>query len=133
MSQTPIARLSLVFLMAGAAGNLIDRAWQGFVVDFLHFIPSGTTFPYSMSRMSASMSARADGHLAAVHVQGTELPMRKKREQPPVPKNPGHDGTGEETGLVEESELMEETVRTATRSVDEPEMVKTPTPWRKPN
>lgn len=45
MYKTPIARLSLVFLMAGAAGNLIDRAWQGFVVDFLHFYPFGYDFP----------------------------------------------------------------------------------------
>lgn len=43
--QGRIARLSLTFLIAGAAGNLVDRAWQGFVVDFLHFYPFGYNFP----------------------------------------------------------------------------------------
>jgi len=31
-----LERLSLIFLAAGAAGNLIDRAANGFVVDFIH-------------------------------------------------------------------------------------------------
>ena len=43
--QERIARLSLSFLIAGAAGNLVDRIWQGFVVDFLHFYPFGYNFP----------------------------------------------------------------------------------------
>ena len=39
------ARLPLALLIAGAVGNLIDRAAQGFVVDFLHFYPFGYNFP----------------------------------------------------------------------------------------
>lgn len=45
MYKTPVAKLSLSFLIAGAAGNLVDRAWQGYVVDFLHFFPFGYDFP----------------------------------------------------------------------------------------
>ena len=43
--QGRVARLSLSFLIAGAAGNLVDRIRQGFVVDFLHFYPFGYNFP----------------------------------------------------------------------------------------
>jgi signal peptidase II len=39
------ARLPLSLLLAGAIGNLIDRARQGFVVDYLHFYPFGYNFP----------------------------------------------------------------------------------------
>lgn len=45
LHQGKLARLALSLLMAGAAGNLIDRAFQGFVVDFLHFYPFGYDFP----------------------------------------------------------------------------------------
>lgn len=31
------ARITLVFIIAGAVGNFIDRVTQGFVVDFLYF------------------------------------------------------------------------------------------------
>ncbi len=40
-----VLRASLALLLAGAAGNLIDRALRGFVVDFLHFYPLGYDFP----------------------------------------------------------------------------------------
>ncbi len=40
-----VSRVSLTLLMAGAIGNMIDRARQGFVVDFLHFYPFGYSFP----------------------------------------------------------------------------------------
>ncbi len=39
------ARLPLTLLIAGAVGNLVDRAAQGYVVDFLHFYPFGYNFP----------------------------------------------------------------------------------------
>lgn len=32
-------RLCLCFLLAGAAGNLVDRLWLGFVRDFIYFVP----------------------------------------------------------------------------------------------
>jgi len=32
----PLAHLALATLVAGAAGNLIDRAIHGYVVDFIH-------------------------------------------------------------------------------------------------
>ena len=40
--QRPLGRLTLTLLLAGAVGNLIDRAFRGFVVDmfnvlFMHF------------------------------------------------------------------------------------------------
>jgi signal peptidase II len=31
-----VQTFSLALLLAGALGNLIDRAWHGYVVDFLH-------------------------------------------------------------------------------------------------
>ncbi|MDF2820098.1 MAG: lspA [Clostridiales bacterium] len=34
-----ILRFTLVLLSAGAIGNLIDRIYRGFVVDFFYFIP----------------------------------------------------------------------------------------------
>ncbi len=40
-----LVRLSLMLVIAGAVGNLIDRVRQGFVVDFLHFYPFGYDFP----------------------------------------------------------------------------------------
>ena len=33
----PFGRISLALLLAGAVGNLIDRAFQGYVVDMFHF------------------------------------------------------------------------------------------------
>ncbi|MFC1595785.1 signal peptidase II [Candidatus Margulisiibacteriota bacterium] len=36
-----LLRLSLLFLLAGASGNLIDRIWHGYVIDFMAF----TFFP----------------------------------------------------------------------------------------
>ena len=36
-SRTRIGRLSLYLIAAGAVGNLIDRAWHGFVVDLFDF------------------------------------------------------------------------------------------------
>ena len=35
--RTRIGRLSLYLIAAGAVGNLIDRAWHGFVVDLFDF------------------------------------------------------------------------------------------------
>lgn len=39
-----LLRFSLTLLIAGALGNMIDRALRGFVVDFLHFFPFGYDF-----------------------------------------------------------------------------------------
>lgn len=33
------ARLILIFIMAGAIGNFIDRVHYGYVVDFIYFVP----------------------------------------------------------------------------------------------
>lgn len=40
-----LARLSLSLLMGGAIGNMIDRLFLGYVVDFLNFYPFGYDFP----------------------------------------------------------------------------------------
>ena len=42
----PFGRTSLALLLAGAVGNLIDRAFQGYVVDMFHFefLPSFPVF-----------------------------------------------------------------------------------------
>lgn len=42
---TRLFRLSLVLMIAGALGNLIDRLWFGAVRDFLNFYPFGYNFP----------------------------------------------------------------------------------------
>ena len=34
----PFGRISLALLLAGAVGNLIDRAFQGYVVDMFHVL-----------------------------------------------------------------------------------------------
>ena len=45
LQKHPLARLSLSLLMGGAVGNMIDRLFQGYVVDFLNFYPFGYDFP----------------------------------------------------------------------------------------
>lgn len=40
----PLLRTALILLIAGGAGNLIDRIFRGYVVDFLHFYPFGYDF-----------------------------------------------------------------------------------------
>ncbi|HOQ75969.1 MAG TPA: signal peptidase II [Thermoclostridium sp.] len=40
-----LARFSLSLLMGGAIGNMIDRLFKGYVVDFLNFYPFGYDFP----------------------------------------------------------------------------------------
>lgn len=39
-----IARLSLIFIISGAIGNMIDRAFRGYVIDMFHFIFWGKEF-----------------------------------------------------------------------------------------
>ena len=39
-----LARLSLSLLIGGALGNMIDRLFMGYVVDFLNFYPFGYDF-----------------------------------------------------------------------------------------
>ena len=36
---------ALALVMGGALGNLVDRIWHGYVVDFLHFHWGGAYFP----------------------------------------------------------------------------------------
>ena len=44
---------ALVLMIAGAAGNLIDRLMLGYVRDFLHFFPFGYDFPvFNVADMS---------------------------------------------------------------------------------
>ena len=40
-----IGRVSFVLLVAGIVGNVIDRAWLGYVVDFLDFYVGTSHFP----------------------------------------------------------------------------------------
>ncbi|NLX63637.1 MAG: signal peptidase II [Clostridiaceae bacterium] len=44
-NKNTVLRLSMTFLISGAAGNLIDRLFRGFVVDFLDFYLFGYDFP----------------------------------------------------------------------------------------
>jgi signal peptidase II len=44
-NKNRILRVSLAFIISGAVGNFIDRAFRGFVVDFLDFYPFGYDFP----------------------------------------------------------------------------------------
>lgn len=41
----PLMALSLALILGGAAGNIFDRAWHGFVVDFLYFHYQAYAFP----------------------------------------------------------------------------------------
>lgn len=41
----PLMALSLALILGGAAGNIFDRAWHGFVVDFLYFHYQAHAFP----------------------------------------------------------------------------------------
>lgn len=43
-NRNVVLRFGLVFLIAGAIGNFIDRLLRGFVVDFFHFYPFGYDF-----------------------------------------------------------------------------------------
>ena len=43
-SETPAARLGLVLIVAGALGNLVDRATMGYVVDFVDVYWGGAHF-----------------------------------------------------------------------------------------
>lgn len=40
-----LLRVSLMLIVSGGIGNLIDRVFRGFVVDFLDFYPFGYDFP----------------------------------------------------------------------------------------
>ena len=40
-----IGRISFVLLVAGIIGNVIDRVWLGYVVDFLDFYVGASHFP----------------------------------------------------------------------------------------
>lgn len=42
---TPLPRLALTLVLAGAAGNMIDRLALGYVIDFIHFRQGGFDFP----------------------------------------------------------------------------------------
>lgn len=44
-SAPKMMRISLSLMIAGAAGNLIDRLFLNYVRDFLHFYPFGYDFP----------------------------------------------------------------------------------------
>ena len=37
--------VSLAFILGGALGNVFDRVWHGFVVDFLYFHYQSHAFP----------------------------------------------------------------------------------------
>ena len=53
-----LLRFSLALLVAGAFGNMIDRALKGFVVDFLHFYPFGYDFAiFNVADMSVNVGA----------------------------------------------------------------------------
>lgn len=41
----PLMAVSLALILGGAAGNIFDRAWHGFVVDFLYFHYQAYAFP----------------------------------------------------------------------------------------
>lgn len=43
-AEQRLSRLGLAFIVGGAAGNLIDRLWLGFVVDFFDFYWGGWHF-----------------------------------------------------------------------------------------
>lgn len=42
---TVMTKVALALLLAGIAGNLIDRLWRGQVIDFLHFYHGPYEFP----------------------------------------------------------------------------------------
>jgi signal peptidase II len=54
MAQS-LSRLGLALVLGGAVGNLIDRAWLGFVVDFFDFYWSGWHF-WAFNVADASIS-----------------------------------------------------------------------------
>jgi signal peptidase II len=41
----PLMAISLALVVGGALGNIIDRLWHGFVVDFLYFHYQSFSFP----------------------------------------------------------------------------------------
>lgn len=43
--EQPLLAYALAFILGGALGNLVDRALQGYVVDFLVFYYNGYYFP----------------------------------------------------------------------------------------
>lgn len=51
-----LARLGLSFIVGGAAGNLIDRLWLGYVIDFFDFY-SGTWHFWAFNVADAAITA----------------------------------------------------------------------------
>lgn len=77
--------LALTLILAGAGGNLIDRAMHGCVVDFIHvhYYPIGFNFPIFNIADSAVCIGAASWILAAiVHRERPDRKVTEKSDQP---------------------------------------------------
>ena len=78
--------IALTLILAGAGGNLIDRAIQGCVVDFIHvhYDAIGFNFPIFNIADSAVCIGAASWILAAIlHRERTENKVTEGSDQPP--------------------------------------------------
>lgn len=85
-------RICIIMLTAGAAGNLIDRVKQGYVVDFLYF--RLIDFPiFNVADIFVTVSAALLALLLMFYYKEEELDILKWRQEP------GH-GSGAGKGSV---------------------------------
>ena len=72
----PLVAAGLSFIVGGALGNVIDRVWQGHVIDFLHFHYRSFDFPaFNVADSSITVGA-------AFLILDVLLDMRRKPRPP---------------------------------------------------
>ncbi|WP_317367108.1 signal peptidase II [uncultured Tyzzerella sp.] len=73
-----LARLSLIFIVSGAIGNMIDRLFRGYVVDMFHFIFWGKDFAvFNVADILVCVGT----FLLAIVIILSEEPKKDKKEK----------------------------------------------------
>lgn len=100
----PLFVYAVPLVISGAFGNFVDRARDGFVVDFVHVFYKGWSYPTfnvadawiaigtALLILDGFLEARAEKRAANEERESTE---RLKRAQSVVPEQPGDEGSSE--------------------------------------